>query len=109
MIKVRFSVKNNRMTGFEVSGHASFAPYGKDIVCAAVSSAAIMAADTITDVIGAKANVLCKDGLLKLHLEEENKEASAVLRGLRLHLRELSKQYPQNIRIIYGGNAECLI
>ena len=32
-----------------------------------------------------------------------NAQTEAVLRGLELHLTELSKQYPLNIKVIYGG------
>ena len=103
MIKVRFSVGNRQLHGFEISGHAMFAESGKDVVCAAVSSAAYMAANTITDVIGADADAKAGDGAMSVTLNQANEQAQAVLRGLELHLTELSKQYPENIKIIYGG------
>lgn len=80
-----------------------FAPEGRDIVCAAVSSAALMAANTITDVIGAPAKAKAESGSMFFHLSETNEKTEAVLRGLELHLTELSKQYPLNIKVIYGG------
>ena len=103
MIKVRFSVGNGQLKGFEISGHAMFAESGKDIICASVSSAAYMAANTITDVIGANADAKAGDGAMSLSLNQPDERSQAVLKGLELHLTELSKQYPQNIRIIYGG------
>ncbi len=103
MIKVRFSVGNRQLKGFEISGHAMYAESGSDIVCASVSSAAYMAANTITDVIGADADVAAGDGTMSVTLNQPNEQAQAVLRGLELHLTELSKQYPQNIKLIYGG------
>ena len=103
MIKVRFSVGNSQLHGFEISGHAMFAESGKDIICAAVSSAAYMAANTITDVIRADANATVSDGAMSVALNQANEQAQAVLKGLELHLTELSKQYPENIKIIYGG------
>ena len=80
-----------------------FAPEGQDIVCAAVSSAALMAANTITDVIGAPAKAEAESGSMFFYLNETNEKTEAVLRGLELHLTELSKQYPLNIKVIYGG------
>ena len=103
MIKVRFSVGNRQLKGFEISGHAMYAESGSDIVCASVSSAAYMAANTITDVIGADADAVAGDGTMSVTLNQPNEQAQAVLRGLELHLTELSKQYPQNIKLIYGG------
>ncbi len=103
MIKVRFSVGNRQLKGFEISGHAMFAESGRDVVCAAVSSAAYMAANTITDVIGADAVAEAGEATMRVELNNPNEQAEAVLKGLELHLTELSKQYPQNIKIIYGG------
>ncbi len=103
MIRVKFFIGNNRLNGFEISGHAMFAQRGKDVVCAAVSSAAYMAANTVTDVIGASAQTSVDEAAMILKLNESNDKCEAVLRGLELHLTELSKQYPQNIKVIYGG------
>ena len=103
MIKVRFSVGDRQLNGFEISGHALFAESGKDIICAAVSSAAYMAANTVTEITRADAKAQAEDGAMVLTLNEPNTQAETVLRGLELHLTELSKQYPQHIKIIYGG------
>ena len=103
MIKVRFSVGDRQLNGFEISGHALFAESGKDIICAAVSSAAYMAANTVTEIIRADAKAQAEDGAMVLTLNEPNTQTETVLRGLELHLTELSKQYPQHIKIIYGG------
>ena len=103
MIKVRFSVGNRQLKGFEISGHAMFAENGRDVVCAAVSSAAYMAANTITDVIGADAVAQAGEASMSVKLNQPDEQAENVLKGLEIHLTELSKQYPQNIKIIYGG------
>ena len=103
MIKVRFLIGNKQLQGFEISGHAGYAESGKDIICASVSSAVYMAANTITDVICADADAVDGDGRMTVTLNQANEQAQAVLRGLELHLTELSKQYPENIKIIYGG------
>ena len=39
-------------------------------------------------------------GYLKFSVGEENDSAAAVLDGLKLHLTELSKQYPKKIKVI---------
>lgn len=103
MIRVKFLVGNRQLKGFEISGHAGFAESGNDIICAAVSSAAYMAANTITDVIGVNADAADGDGTMTVALNEPDERAEMVLKGLELHLTELSKQYPENIKIIYGG------
>ncbi len=80
-----------------------FAESGSDVVCAAVSSAAYMAANTVTEVIGIDAEAEVGEAKMRFVLNQTNEQAVAVLKGLELHLTELSKQYPENIKIIYGG------
>ena len=103
MIKARIYRKNQKICGFEISGHAGYAAAGEDIVCAAVSSAALMAANTITEILGVSAKAEAESGSMIFNLSETNDKTEAILRGLELHLTELSKQYPLNIKVIYGG------
>mgnify|MGYP002406955199 CR=1 FL=1 len=69
-------------------------------MCAAVSSAAYLTANTVTDAAGSEADVFVKDGVMFLKLfSPENAAAGAILRGFRLHMKGLQEQYPQNIQI----------
>ncbi len=56
-----------RLLGFEVSGHAGLADEGHDVCCASVSSAVMLAANTVTDAfkLDAKVNVEENDIMLK--------------------------------------------
>ncbi len=58
---VFFEGENGR--GFEISGHAG-GNAGTDIVCAAVSSAVYMAANTVTEIIKVHADISEQDGHL---------------------------------------------
>ena len=62
-----------------------------------------MAANTVTEIIGAKADAIADNGAMSLKIDEPCERTETVLKGLELHLTELSKQYPDNIKIIYGG------
>ena len=99
MIRIRFTQdRNGQLSGFCVRGHAQFAESGRDIVCAAVSSAVYMAANTVTEVLGLSPALSERDGKLSLSLsEKEAPAAQAVLQGLRLHLQALYTQYPDYI------------
>lgn len=98
---VFFEGENGR--GFEISGHAGGSA-GTDIVCAAVSSAVYMAANTVTEIIKVHADISEQDGHLKFSVGEENDSAAAVLDGLKLHLTELSKQYPKRSKSLRRCN-----
>ena len=39
MIKAKFTKTDDHFTNLEISGHAEYAEYGKDIVCSAVTAA----------------------------------------------------------------------
>ena len=106
MTCVKFLADEMCLYGFEISGHSSENcedEVGK-IVCAAVSSAAYMSANTITEIIGDKADAFIDDALMKFTVSSPSKETVCVLEGLRLHLLELSSQYSNNIRIYGGAN-----
>ncbi len=101
MTSVKFLADGKGLYGFEISGHSSRDcddTTGK-IVCAAVSSACYMAANTITEIIGDKADITVDDALMHLSLVTRSEASVAVLKGLRLHLEELSGQYSNNIKI----------
>ena len=100
MIKARFFTEGDFLTGFEIKGHSGYADIGSDIVCSAVSSAAYMTANTITDVIGLDAEVdLNDDGFFKFIIKPED-QSQTTLRGFKLHMEALSQDYPENIKLI---------
>ncbi len=105
MINIRFFVRNGLIYGYEISGHSGYAPFGSDIVCAAVSSATEMTANTITQILGIKAEISASDdGYLSLKVPEDKAEnAQTSLKGLRLHLKCIAEDYPANVKIRYGG------
>lgn len=76
------------------------APHGEDIVCAAVSSACFMAANTITEVVGLAAEAEAGDGSLHFVLAGNPAAAQDILSGLHLHLTGLAAQYPHNIKVL---------
>ena len=88
--------------GFRVSGHSTKNAEDEEgrTLCAAVSSAAYMAAHTITEVIGDRAEIEVSDGEMLLKVENPSDKTVAVLKGLKLHLSELSKQYGKRLNVI---------
>ena len=106
MTKVRFFADEKGLYGFEIKGYSSKNcddELGK-IVCAAVSSAAYMAANTVTEIIGDKAAADVSDGAMRFEVTTPCDKTRAVLEGLRLHLGELSAEYGSNIVIIGGAD-----
>ena len=101
MTKAKFLYENGAVCGFEIEGHSTKDAPDDDgrALCAAVSSAAYMAANTITEIIGDKAVIEVEDGKIFLEAENPSDKTRAVLGGLKLHLSELSKQYGKRLSV----------
>ena len=100
MIKVSFALKNGLFSGFELSGHSGFGSAGEDIVCSAVSSAAYMTVNTITEILNLNPDIEVDDGFMAIKLSSaDSQKAQDILRGFRLHLTALEEQYKENITV----------
>lgn len=99
MIRTVFRLRDDRLIGFTLQGHSGTAARGSDIVCAAVSSAAYMTANTLTEIIGVQAEIDVKDGFLHCVVADGSDRATDILAGFRLHMQELAAQYPNAIKI----------
>lgn len=98
MIKVSFKKNNDKIYELVIRGHAGFDVYGKDIVCAAVSSIAIT---TVNNIIALEDSIYCEEdsGLLKIRVERDTEINGKLLNNLIRMLSELQQQYPKNIEI----------
>ena len=107
MTKVKFLI-GETLYGFEIAGHSSLNCEDEEgkLVCAAISSAAYMTANTVTDVIGDKAEIKTDDAKMKFALKTPSPASVQLLEGFRLHVQGLSDQYGNHIRII-GGAKPC--
>ncbi len=97
MTKVKLS-KN----GFTVKGHCTSDANDEigRLVCASVSSAVYMTVNTITDVIGDKADIFENDGEMTVKLFSLSGETKLLIQGFKLHMLQLSEQYPNCIKVI---------
>ena len=98
-----FTAKSGELLGFSIQGHADMDISGKDILCAGVSSAVHMVANTITAVIGVNADIFVDDtGLMILKIKpNESYRCREILSGFKFHMVSLEEQYPENINVNY--------
>ena len=104
-MKATFLHRDNTLCGFALEGHCGTRrDAGRDIVCAAVSSAAYLTANTITEVIGANPTLsVDQDGKMRLVLSAaEAERCRETLEGFLLHIRSLSEDYPKQIQLIHS-------
>ncbi|MCH3972258.1 MAG: ribosomal-processing cysteine protease Prp [Oscillospiraceae bacterium] len=92
--------QTGQCVGFELQGHAEDAESGSSIVCAAVSSAAYLVANAVTDVLQVPAEESENDGHLLVRVSAaQQKRCAPFFQALRLHLANLKEQYPQQIHM----------
>lgn len=100
MIKVKIESKDNFIESFTISGHADYEEYGKDIVCASVSSIAISSINLAIRIDKTSVNVVNKDGLLDVKVLKHDEIINKVFINMVEMLKELEKNYSKNIKIL---------
>ncbi len=101
MTEIRFFQADCQLTGFEVSGHSTTAfddETGK-IVCSAVSSAAYMAANTLSEIVKAELQAEVHDGYMFVKVKSNISKSQDILKGFLLHARELANQYRNYVKV----------
>ena len=95
---INIEIINNKT--IEVKGHADYAEYGQDIVCASVSTAVYMSINQIEvfdkfDCI----KTIVKEGNACIEVVREDEIVKKVISNLIFTLRDLELQYPKYIKI----------
>ena len=94
MIKV--IVENNKI---EISGHANFDDYGKDIVCASISSIVITTINACIEID--EDSIYYEDNeKLIIEIKKENEVIKKLINNMVFMLESLEKDYPKNIKIL---------
>lgn len=91
-----------RVDGFRMQGHANFADYGEDIVCAAVSAIAQTAVQGLVRLTDANVEVEQSSGWLLCELKDgthAGEAATAILETMLLGLGAIAGQYPRQVEI----------
>ena len=101
MIFAEFQKNGEGFSSFRVSGHAGYAPSGKDIVCAATSSAVQLTLNLLAD-SAADGEYSILEDTISYRCKSITKETNLLLNGLCEHLTALSEDYPKHIRVKIG-------
>lgn len=100
MTKATFYYNKDVIVGFKITGHTANSDTEEGrIICSAISSAAYMTANTVTEIIGNVADISVSDGNMSLVLSKPYESSQTVLQGLKLHFEGLSEQYNDYIAV----------
>ena len=98
MIKVRISKKNNIIDKIECIGHAGYADYGKDIVCASFSTMIITTINSIVNIDEDAISYTDSNNLKIVNIKKDN-ITNSLLNTLVELMYELRDSYDKNIDI----------
>ena len=99
MTKVIITKDKDLYQKVEVTGHAKYDDYGKDIVCSAVSS---IATTTINGILSLnKDSLVYKSsvGRLKITINSADKTTQTLIENMINLLKELEEKYPANVKV----------
>lgn len=105
MIKVKLMQDGNNIKKISIKGHALYDDYGKDIVCAAVSSTVITSINIALSLDSESLKYEDKNGL-DIEILKNDKVTNTIINVMISNLKELSNAYPKNIQIKEENNNE---
>lgn len=94
-----------RLSSFAATGHAAFAEYGEDIVCAAVSAILQAARLGLEEHARIALNVVQEAGNMQVTVPERDRDSEgvrAILATAELSVKQIAAQYPQHVRYFSG-------
>lgn len=100
MIKIKINYNNDFIKEFKVTGHANYDDYGKDIVCASVSSIVITSINLALSIDKNCITYTDKEGLIKVSVLKEDEIINKIFINMIDMLKELEKDYSKNIKFI---------
>ena len=103
MIKVKLTKNNNYYKRIIITGHANYDDFGKDIVCAAVSSTVITSVNSFLAIDNESISYEDKNGL-DIKVLKDDEVTTKIINVMITNLYELEKVYPKNIKIKEENN-----
>ena len=98
MIKVRIRRNNELIESIKCNGHAGYADYGKDIVCASFSTMIITTINAILTIDENAINYTDSNDLEIVNIKKDN-ITNSLLNNLVNMIYELKENYDKNIDI----------
>lgn len=98
MIKIQVIEKNKSIKEIKIKGHAMYDKYGKDIVCAAVSSIVITTINAIESIDNEA--ISYNDTPFVIRVQKNDEVVSKLLNNMIFLLKELEHDFPNNIRFL---------
>lgn len=103
MINIKLEKKDNKINKIIIEGHAMYDVFGKDIVCASVSSTVITSVNACLSIDENCLDYENKSGLL-IEIKKNDIVTIKIIESMISNLRQLEVAYPNNIQIKEENN-----
>jgi len=98
MVKIKVNKNDDFIKSVNITGHTMFDDYGKDIVCASVSSIVIT---TVNAILRIDSNsITYNEDPFCIEVVSFNEVVNELLENMVSLLKELEQDYPKNIRFL---------
>ena len=94
MIKVKVEKDS-----ISIIGHANYSDFGKDIVCASVSSIVITSIEAIAKFNNKSVDIINSSNKIDIIINTHDDITDKLIDNMLTCLKEIEKQYPKNIKI----------
>ena len=98
MIKVTLKKENEKINEIIINGHACYDDYGKDIVCAAVSSIVTTTVNAILRID--KEAIYYDDKIFLIKILKDDEIVYKLILNMIDLLKQLEHDYPKNIKFL---------
>ena len=99
MINVKVEKENAKYKKITILGHAMYDDYGKDIVCAAVSSIATTTVNGILALNKSSLSYMVSKKGLSIDIKNTDETTQILIGNMVSLLKELEVNYPENIEV----------
>ena len=93
---IKINIKKNHI---KILGHALYDDYGKDIVCAAVSSVVVTTINAISSLDENSIKYEIKEGYISIDIIKESETTRKLIKNMIKILKDLKQDYQENIKI----------
>ena len=88
----------------KITGHAHYAPPGKDIVCAAISTITQTFIASIEELTGEQIKYDISPGRTDIYIENPGEDAQLLIGSFLIGCKMIADEYPKYVRIENKGN-----
>lgn len=99
MVNIKITKENDFVKMVTISGHSGYDEFGKDIVCASVSSIAVTTINAIIRLNDAIISYQSHDGYLEMKIKQNDRVINILMNNMIDLFKNLEEDYPKNIQI----------